>query len=320
MSKPIYLYIDDENGSSETSTLNGFNDLGMIQVERFALSEFKDFGKLKLELIKSANENVYDGLIFDLRLDGTGADRTEFNATAITQELRSVSARNEMKSFPIVLCSTEDKIKQTYNSDKTSHDLFDYQISKSNAAPKWAKISSKLLSLAKDYKWLQEAKRENAEILGLSDLKMIDERIVERIECLSTTYDYTSFIVNNFFHQTNPLINEKILAARLGIDLEQTPDSTWKKIQYEILSESKYEGIFSSGWNRWWADKLVDWFFSKSGERLAFINAEKRVEILKEITGYGDIVAAKPLSFCNSSEFWTICEAYRVPIDPLEAF
>jgi hypothetical protein len=33
-----------------------------------------------------------------------------------------------------------------------------------------------------------------------------------------------------------------------------------------------------------------------------------------------ELVTAQPLKFCNSSEFWSICEAYKEPIDPLEAF
>lgn len=320
MSKPRYLYIDDENGSSEISTLNGFNDTDIIEVERFNLSEFKEFGDLKKEIIRASNNNEFDGLIVDLRLDGTGEDRTEFNATAITSELRSISARGDIKSFPIVLCSTEEKIKQTYDSDKTSHDLFDYKLSKSNPAPNWLKIANKLISLSNGYNWLQSTKRESNEILGIEKIEVIDERILEKLINFSVTYDYTHFIIKNFFHQTNPLINERILAARLGVDIQKTPNKVWEELSLSILGSVKYQGLFGDGWNRWWADELVEWFSSISGERLAFLNAEKRVEILNKKFGLKEIVHASPLKFCNSSEFWSICEGYKVPIDPLEAF
>lgn len=320
MNKTKYLYIDDENGASEISTLNGFNDTGIIEVIRFNLSEFRDFGSLKNELVRASLKNEFDGLIIDLRLDGAGEARTEFNATAMSSELRSISARGEIKSFPIVLCSTEDNIKETYNSDKTSHDLFDYKMSKSNPEPNWTKISCKLKSLAKGYNWLQRSKRTFNEILGLENLQRIDTRIIDKLSNAIVSYDYTHFVIQNFFHQTNPLINEKILAARLGIDLAKTPHEVWEKLSHEILSEIKYKGLFNEGWKRWWADGLVDWFMSISGERLAFLNAEKRVEILKDKTGLETLVCATPLKFCNSSEFWSICEGYKVPIDPLEAY
>jgi len=320
MSNSKYLYIDDENGDSEVSTLNGFNDTKITEVERFNLSNFRDFGNLKKELIRACHNDEFDGLIIDLRLDGSGEDRTEFNATAITSELRSISARGDIKSFPIVLCSTEEKIKQTYNADRTSHDLFDYKLSKSNSAPNWIKISTKLKSLAEGYSWLQSKQRELYEIIAIEKLETIDERIIEKISNFSVNYDFTHFVIKNFFHQTNPLINEKILAARLGVDLKLTPSKDWDKLSQTILDEIKYKGLFSDGWNRWWANGLVTWFNSISGEKLAFLNAEKRVEILKNKTGLDTLVSATPLKFCNSSEFWSICEGFKVPIDPLEAF
>lgn len=320
MSKPKYLYIDDENGQSEISTLNGFNDLNLIEVERFPLADFKEFGKLKIELTTRSNNKGFDGLILDLRLDGTGADRTEFNATSLTQELRSVAGRGEIPTFPIVLCSTEEKIKATYSSDKTSHDLFDYKISKSNPKPNWKKLSDKLASLAIGYNYLNSKELNVETIFGLKDFKQLDSRIFEKIQTFSVRYDYSHFIIKNFFHQTNPLINEKVLAARLGVDLKQTPIEDWKKLLTTHFESAKYSGIFSDGWERWWADEIVTTFATFSDERLSFINASDRVEILKKISGIETLVSAKPLKFCNSTEFWTICEAYKVPIDPLEAF
>lgn len=320
MSTPKYLYIDDENGQSEISTLNGFNDLKTILVERFPLADFKEFGNLKKELISRANSSSFDGLILDLRLDGFGADRTEFNATALAQELRSVAARNEIPTFPIVLCSTEEKIKDTYSSDKTSHDLFDYKISKSNPKPDWKKLSQKLSSLAKGYQWICSSKPKLEEVFGVSNLNKLDQRIIEATDSFSALYDSAHFVIKNFFHQTSPLINEKVLAARLGIDLDKMPKEDWQKLVESLFGNAKYVGLFSDGWNRWWADGIVDIFAQFSGENLSFLNAADRVKILIAKSGIDTIVDAKPLKFCNSTEFWSICEGYKVPIDPLEAF
>lgn len=320
MNTPKYLYIDDENGPSEDSTLHGFNDLKFISVERFPLSQFKEFGKLKLELVKRFNAGNFAGLILDLRLDGSGEDRTEFNATSLAQELRSVSARNEISAFPIVLCSTEEKIRATYMSDKTSHDLFDYKISKSNANPNWVKLSEKLKSLAEGYNWLRQEKRDLHQTLGI-DPQLVDPRIIEKINTFTTNYDYAYFIVKEFFHQTNPLINEKILAARLGISLEKTPAESWKGLLNGYFANSLYTGLFSGGWRRWWSDMVIDLFSKMSdGAKLSFLKAHERVEILKNKSGISNLVAAEPIKFCNSTEYWTICEGFKTPIDPLEAF
>jgi hypothetical protein len=320
MNKARYIYIDDENGTPEISTLNGFNDRGLIKVERFPLGDFKEFGSLKNEIIKRRKGDLFDGIIIDLRLDGNGDDHTEFNAASMSQELRSVSARGDIKAFPIVLCSTEDKIKQTYNADKTSHDLFDYKISKTNPNPDWVKISHKLNSLVEGYQLLNEGDKSLTRILNLKDLLSLDSRIIEKMECLEANYDYAHFVIKNFFHQTGPLINEKILAARLGVDLALSSPKDWHSLLKKLFERAKYQGIFSSGWDRWWATEIEDVFFENTGATLAFLKAEERVKILNQVLRTKTLRAAEPLKFCVSTEYWTICEAYRVPLDPLEGF
>ena len=60
MSKPKYLYIDDESGASEKSAINVFNDLGIIEVELFKLSDFREFGKLRNELVDRRRRQTFD--------------------------------------------------------------------------------------------------------------------------------------------------------------------------------------------------------------------------------------------------------------------
>lgn len=206
MNKPKYLYIDDESGPSEESALNGFNDAGIIDVERFNLADFKEFGLLRNEIIKRRHGNLFDGLIIDLRLDGNGIDRVDFNATSIAQELRSITARGDISSFPIILCSTEPKIRETYDVDKSSHDLFDYKFEKS-MNPETQRFSRKLHSLANGYAWLNSEKLTPEKIFSGVDPNTLDARILERFDETNklVVYDYAHFVVKNLFHNTNPL-------------------------------------------------------------------------------------------------------------------
>ncbi len=240
MSKPRYLYIDDENEKTEQSILNGFNDPGIIDAIRFPLGDFKEFGLLKGELLRLCESNEFDGIIIDLRLDGEGQDRTLFNATAITSELRSVAARKEIKSFPIVVCSSYDKMLKTYDADRTSHDLFDYKIYKANPDRDWIKTCNKLKSLAEGYNQIQSQKVKLENILGIANITSLDNRIIDLLYGLEdVTYNYVYFVLKELFHQTNPLINERILAARLGVDLANTPQkvcgNSWHAISYPYL-------------------------------------------------------------------------------------
>ena len=123
MSDFKYLYIDDENDESVDSLINGFNDLNEIFIEKMVITKGFNYSDLKRAILEKIIRNEYQGLLIDLRLDGTGPNHLEYSAISISSELRSISARKEIVSFPIVLCSTIDKICETYNADKTSQDL-----------------------------------------------------------------------------------------------------------------------------------------------------------------------------------------------------
>ncbi len=319
MSKPKYLYIDDESGASETSTLNMFNDLGVVEVSLFPLGEFKDFGKLRNELISLRKKKAFDGVIIDLRLDGDGANRVDFNATSIAQELRSMTARGDAPAFPIILCSTETKIRETYDADKSSHDLFDYKFEKS-ANPDSKKFSRKLDSLAKGYELLNASELKPVMIFKDIELSSIDPRIMERFDASNklVVHDYAHFAIKNLFHCTNPLLKERTVAARLGIDIEASPE--WRKLLECVFSQAKYSGVFSDGWDRWWANSITDAFKTMTGKKLTFLKAEERVGLLIEKTGIQKLAPAKPIKHCKSTEFWTICEGYKTPLDPIEGF
>lgn len=317
MSNIKYLYIDDENDSSVESLINGFNDLNQIFVERMQIKKGQEFSDLKNSIIEKIKSKNYQGLLIDLRLDGTGPDRLEYSAISVSSELRSIAARKEIDSFPIVLCSTIEKISETYNADKTSQDLFDYTFKKSSS-PNYPKFSKKLLSLAKGYQKLTTNGFRIEDIFNRQDLNRLDSRIFDSIYDRDTVpYDYAHFTINTLFHRTNPLIKDTILAARLGIDIDAS--SGWEKLK-NVFKDSKYSGLFSEGWDRWWADLVESKFKELTGEKLSFLNARNRVELLIANTEIKELIPARPIKHNVSTEYWTICEAYKKPLDPLEGF
>jgi len=319
MSDFKYLYIDDENDESIDSLINGFNDLKEIFVERMPITKGLNFSDLKDSILDKINKNEYQGLLIDLRLDGTGPDHLEYSAISITSELRSIAARKEVRSFPIVLCSTIDKIIETYSADKTSQDLFDYTFKKSEA-PNYPKFSRKLLSLAKGYQYLNDGFDKLETVFSRKDLNTLDSRIFERfLDQETVPYDYAHFTIKTLFHCTNPLIKETILASRLGVDIQESNES-WIKLKDSVLIEAKYQGLFYDGWDRWWSDVIIRIFKNITGEKLSFLNADERVALLVKNTGIKGLISAKPIKHNVSSEFWTICEAYKKPLDPLEGF
>lgn len=318
MEKPKFLYIDDENDASVAAVVDGFNDEGQIEVVSEKPQDFKLQRKYLAEKLVE-----FDGLLLDLRLDQNMQLDVAYNAPALAQELRTDVSNPDvsMVARPIVLCSTHERMRATYDADKASHDLFDYKFLK-GADPDWPRFSRKLNSLARGYKSLNEVQQSINDVLQRSDLQSVDPRIVEKFmdpEKYPLVYDYAHFVIKSLFNHPGPLIKERVMAARFGVSIEKSGEA-WISFKERILKEARYIGLFHDGWYRWWSDKVNDIFKRISGgKRLAGLNAKQRVEILVSC-GVKGLVPAEPIVNCKSTQFWTICEGYKTPLDPLEGF
>jgi hypothetical protein len=315
MAKYKYLYLDDESDASTAAIADGLKTKDIIDV---IPEEPKEFKLQIADLKKRIHE--FDGLILDLRLDGKKLD-ISYNAPAIAQELRMLAAEGTIKTIPIALCSTDAKMRATYEVEKICHEHFDYKFTKQESPP-WEKFARKLAALAKGYQFIPEINFDLQKILNRGDLESLDPRVLEFFwgnERPLPVYDYASFIIKDLFHQPGVLIKERLLAARLGIDIEKSED--WKKLAEGYFGKASYIGVFSDGWIRWWSDIVIEIFKNETnGKRLSLLNAADRVRTLTEITGLKNLVAATPLDYNKSTNFWTVCEYYKKPLDPLEGF
>jgi len=315
MSKPKFLYIDDEPGATTEAIRDGLSDTDIIVVTFKKAEVFED----QLSTFETELTN-YDGLILDLRLDDNMRTGLKHTAVSLAQELRTkTAAKEKYVDVPIILCSTDKKIEELYDKDQTSHDLFDYTFVKKYPLES-EKVATRLKSIAEGYQFITESVFELSEILQ-REVSEIDSRIFGRFLDKGESYpvhELVQHILKELIYQPGPLITEAIVAARLGVDIEKSAD--WSSLINDSFSSIHYRGVFSEGWKRYWADQLMKEFKEQSGKRLSSLEAESRVELLKKITGKQNIVAAEPIKNCVSKNFWTICNHYRRPLDPLEGF
>ncbi len=315
MSNQKFIYIDDENDATTEAFREGLQDTGIIDVEYKQAEEFKD------QLITFEKElNNYDGLILDLRLDGNPGLDLKHTAVSLAQELRSkTSAGEKYLDIPIVLCSTDQKIKALYEKDETSHDLFDHIILK-EAKPHWAMHAVKLGSIANGYKIIRGSKLDLNKLF-VRDISKLDQRIFGKFLDSEETYaphDLAQLIIKEMISQPGPLIDEDLLAARLGIDRENSED--WQTLIEGHFSVAKYIGVFSDGWRRWWSDFVTDKFKELTGKRLSALKAIDRVNALTKTCKLDKLISAEPIPKAVSTNYWTICEYYKKPLDSLEGF
>lgn len=319
-----YLYIDDspERGDMFTRIANA--ELVIIPQKP------EDF----ITVQKSLSE--YDGVILDWQLQNS-KDKALYTSASLAQELREVSNHN--KDVTIVLCSADSGFLTNRNKDKTSHGLFDMVYSKhdfKDGNPKIPQYRKELIVLAQGYKVLNEVSKTVYSILGIAknEYESLDVRFQSEFnnffEIQSPSHEIARFLLREVIEYQGILIDEYVLAARLGVDIhneEQNPEEkeaskkAWEKLKEE-LKPAEYNGVFSEAWQRWWWFKVENWLSENFSEiQFQFISATKRIEVLKrKFPEVSSLTAAKPLEYCDSEEFWTICYETKKPLDAFDGF
>lgn len=315
MNKFKYLYIDDEVDCN--TFISGFCDTKYIDLELLDMEINMSIDNV-VEKIKS-KWNDYSGIIFDMRLNGGGPNRLSCSASTIAQNLRSMCVEDHFPSKPFVLCSTDAELRKAISNDTTSRDLYDYVFSKDMDCDTEI-IAKNLYCLAEAYKVLTEKTFEPNGILG-RDTGDLERSVVEYLERYQTNPNaIVHFIINDLFRYPGLLINEDVLAARFGIDKEKSGDA-FGKLSDLLFDQYGYKGILTNYQRFFWNIDVIQWFEKKSENLcLQLTEAAKRVEIVHSATKIEGIVVASPIEYNESTLFWTICEAYKKPIDPIEAY
>ncbi len=306
------FYLDDEKNDLVLPIKEKLESTGKLSVTWEKPATFED----ELLVIEKLLQD-HHCVLLDLQLDEKQEDGTQvrYQAPTLAQQIRTLGSEKRIPECPIILCSTADKVKISFNRDFTSHNLFDWTFMKSDIN---TETVGKIISVIEAYSTVSKSKKDFSDLLK-RNYHDIDERILSRFvnEDDPPVHEICRTILNEIVQVRGVLIEEDVLAARLGIDIEKSKG--WEDIKSQLFEEAKYSGIFSSSWQRWWADKVFDIFEQKTKANLASLEARERVDLLQEHVKE-PIVASAPLKFCQSTNFWTVCQVTRKAIDPFEAF
>ena len=307
-----YIYIDDDPKSY--SKIQGFvcKDLSICSTQH------QDSWERQMDFLTKEERN-FDGLILDLKLDDLPNDhhiRAGFRGTSLAQEIRTRQKEGTLKSFPIVLFSANDKVQLALES--LGQDLFDIFIDKSNInSDSFRLYTPRLISLAEGYISMQKT-REESKTLAI-DKSLLDSRFsaVFTELCNSPIHVHAKFLISELIEKQGLLIDEEVLAARLGIDMYQSKD--WDQLKSN-LSPMQYKGVFSGGWMRWWMPLIDKWWNDSIGAdfSLRSSSATHRVKKIKESLQLEHLSVAQKIDKSNSDEFWTTCKGYSRPLDPVD--
>ena len=311
------MYIDDESNE----TVKSYQD--RLSNDELNI-EYVQIGEINKEYLIKRVDDI-DGILLDLRTDELPNNETgetsKFTGAVWGQHIRDLVTIGDIKKdIPIVLFSTDKKLRETYFRDMTSNNIFDRFLTKDNTPNNAIK---KLISLAKGYQIISTEKDFN-NLLKI-DILNLDSRIFSRFIQSSNipTHEYAQMILKDLIYAKGVLINEKYLASRLGIDKDNSTD--WDKVKEKFI-KAKYKGVFSDGWDRWWMFEVDNIFEDISNTYLSYLDAKERVAILKEKLNLENLVFALPIESKDGSvknhsyRYWTVCKALAKHLDPMEGF
>src|SRR5690554_3031290 len=321
MNRYKIFYLDDEKDDLIQPIKRRLEQNGLLEI---VLEKPKNF-ETELDRLSEILKG-FDALILDLQLDGPqeikeggGNDKFQvrYQAPPLAQTIRTLASERYINDLPIILCSTERKIKDSFSKDFTSHNLFDWTFLKEDIDEM---TINKIVSLISGYQIISDNKSNFNEILK-RNYSEVDERILSRFinEENPPTHEIARVIFKDIVQCTGVLIDEANLAARLGIDSVLSGDS-WDSLLEKHFNSAKYTGVYHQSWSRWWNDIVIDIFEEITNENLASLNAETRVSLLIEHTEFKTLKPATTIELCESNYFWSICEITQKPIDPFEAF
>lgn len=320
-----FLCIDDQADCTIDQLLSRIESGGGISLERWTPTALDSIIP-RIKLFIDANQTHGAGVLLDLRLDmdsDLAKERVNYRGPTLAQELRTRMAEGEISPAPIVLWSVNSKFKSSYSNEDTSHDLFDDVYEKDREiVENPSVVASRLVSLAKGYKALHNASGTSMalNLLAMGDDvdSMLYAQFLDEYKELfdkRSVHDIARFLLNDLVRVQGLLVGEKLLAARLGVNISLSGDA-WVVIK-NALQSSSYAGPFCEGWSRWWWYKVEDWWFELFGDKyeLRGVSSEERVDLLNGKFGI-ELTSATSIAEGYSTKFFTLCAGTSLPLDP----
>lgn len=231
-----------------------------------------------------------DILVLDFRLDEVFEDAEDpaegYKGSAMAQQIRDLAISEPDHDFPIVLVSSEEKIREQFVPDRTSHDLFDKVCPKEHVNNHRALVRKELISLCAGYQILR-SKTGGFNLLELAGLPKDEsyaldyQDLAQSMKRAAAPHLVAGLFLNQLLGRSGPLIEIHDACARLGV----SKDNASSVSDWLCKNSINYAGLFSDGWPRFWAHRVDDACQRIFQSRATGIPSEERAKKVSEVLG-----------------------------------
>jgi len=294
-----YLYIDDQPEDTEGIALGLSVKPKKLKVEKPVIPKSWN------EQIQFLIDNLknFGGILLDLKLtvrSGSG-DTIKYQSPALAQEMRNLAKEKKIADLPIILCSTDENFKKFY--DNTSQDLFDATFEKEDMNGDL--VIEEFIAYVETYEAIRKNKADLKKLLDSGDVDI--SQVQQYFDDLKTVHERAG-LLKQVVEPSGILIDEELLAIRLGVNKSKSKD--WESLLDELneSSKSKYKGVYSNVWQRWWMPLVAKWW-NKTFPELFFQNtsaSEKVTAIIKQFR-FKKLISLELPKYHEYDSFWYKC-------------
>lgn len=286
--------------------------------------------------LEAIAQSGVDGLLLDIAfINAASADGEPlaYNGIALAQQIRTLQTimrtrGGGLPELPIIRFSKKDIVSDYVSKDTTSDDLFDEKIDKDQVLLDPSQAVQKLQSIAFDYPALIAFAEDTTNEVALSKLLGCDPLLFGRLDTRALLglrrrgvppHILSRQLIGVLLGKPGPLIDEPLLALRLGIDMNKSSD--WPSVT-ATLSRAAYAGAFANGYPRWWTPLFLDWWSETIDQDRTpgRLPVEERVTLLKQKLGLERLTALQPIAESPGQRFWHFCVKSHRPVDPTFGF
>ena len=244
------IYVDDQPEQAQVISQRLTSDGVSIEV----IEPSEDL----LSLASAISEARPDFVLLDYRLDQFAVSGSNssvgYRAAPLAQQLRDRTDEPATAEFPIILISSEDKIRKLFRPEKTAHDLFDWKLIKTKVGEADGSPNV-ILGLSQGYSHLKtlDGNFKDLSVFGLNedlDFLIDHQELVHALEQAEYAHVAARYLLTFVVKRQGILLDRRNLYARLGISAASEGIAEIEA----LFSAERYNGVFAQCRDLWWTE------------------------------------------------------------------